>query len=117
MAIKADTDAGWNTRQPNGDWLFHEQKEMTADFELKSLGISVAISELYRGVKFDPVIPANMGVVWNLCSHTVVMRCGEVVEQGETKALFAAPQTAYTRQLLDALPERATPRQPIRVAA
>ncbi len=42
------------TRQPNGDWLFHEQKEMTADFELKSLGISVAISELYRGVKFDP---------------------------------------------------------------
>lgn len=43
------------TRQPNGDWLFHEQKEMTADFELKSLGISVAISELYRGVKFDPI--------------------------------------------------------------
>jgi Uma2 family endonuclease len=42
------------TRQPNGDWLFHEQKEMTADFELKSLGISVAMSELYRGVKFEP---------------------------------------------------------------
>jgi Uma2 family endonuclease len=41
------------TRQPNGDWLFHEQKEMTADFELKSLGISVAMSELYRGVKFE----------------------------------------------------------------
>ena len=42
------------TRQPNGDWLFHEQKEMTADFELKSLGISVAMSESYRGVKFEP---------------------------------------------------------------
>ncbi len=42
------------TRQPNGDWLFHEQKEMNADFELKSLGISVAMSELYRGVKFEP---------------------------------------------------------------
>jgi Uma2 family endonuclease len=42
------------TRQPNGDWLFHEQKEMTADFELKSLGISVAMSELYRGVKSEP---------------------------------------------------------------
>ena len=41
------------TRQPNGDWLFHEQKELTADFELKSLGISIAISELYRGVTFE----------------------------------------------------------------
>ena len=43
------------TRQPNGDWLFHEQKELTADFELKSLGISISISELYRGVKFEPI--------------------------------------------------------------
>ncbi len=42
------------TRQPNGDWLFHEQKELSAEFELKSLGISVAMSELYRGVKFEP---------------------------------------------------------------
>ena len=43
------------TRQPNGDWMFHEQYDLSADFELKSLGISVAISELYRGVKFDPI--------------------------------------------------------------
>jgi Uma2 family endonuclease len=42
------------TRQASGDWLFHEQKEITAEFELKSLGISVAMSELYRGVKFEP---------------------------------------------------------------
>ncbi|MFO0999343.1 MAG: Uma2 family endonuclease [Planctomycetaceae bacterium] len=42
------------TRQPNGEWLFHEQKELSAEFELKSLGISVAMSELYRGVKFEP---------------------------------------------------------------
>lgn len=42
------------TRQPNGDWLFHEQTELSAEFELKSLGISVAMSELYRGVKFEP---------------------------------------------------------------
>ena len=42
------------TRQPNGDWLFHEQKELSADFELLSLGISIALSELYHGVKFEP---------------------------------------------------------------
>ena len=42
------------TRQANGDWLFHEQTELSAEFELKSLDISVAMSELYRGVKFEP---------------------------------------------------------------
>lgn len=42
------------TRQANGDWLFHEQTELSAEFELKSLCISVAMSELYRGVKFEP---------------------------------------------------------------
>jgi len=43
------------TRQPNGDWMFHEQYDLSADFELKSLGILVAISELYRGVTFEPI--------------------------------------------------------------
>jgi Uma2 family endonuclease len=42
------------TRQANGGWLFHEQTELSAEFELKSLCISVAMSEEYRGVKFEP---------------------------------------------------------------
>ena len=42
------------TRQPNGDWLFHEQKDLSADLELKSLGITIGIAELYRNVKFEP---------------------------------------------------------------
>lgn len=42
------------TRQANGDWLFHEETDPAANFELKSLGISVAISELYRNVQFEP---------------------------------------------------------------
>ncbi len=42
------------TRQPNGEWLFHEQRDLSENFELKSLGITVAISELYRNVTFEP---------------------------------------------------------------
>lgn len=41
------------TRQANGDWLFHEEKELTARFELPSLGISVLLAELYRNVPFE----------------------------------------------------------------
>lgn len=42
------------TRQPSGDWLFHEEKVLTAFFELPSIGIAFEISELYRNVKFPP---------------------------------------------------------------
>lgn len=45
------------TRQPNGDWLFHEERELTANFDLKSLEISVMLAELYRNVRFEPAEP------------------------------------------------------------
>ena len=45
------------TRQPNGDWLFHEERELTASFDLKSVEISVTLAELYRNVRFEPAEP------------------------------------------------------------
>ena len=38
-----------------------------------------------------------------LCDHTLVLRQGAVVEQGETARLFAQPSADYTRALLDAM--------------
>lgn len=63
------------------------------------------------------LVTHNMGVVWQLCSHTYVMRAGAMVEHGPTRELLAAPREAYTQALLNSLPERATPRQPIKVAS
>lgn len=40
------------TRQANGDWLFHEERVLTAMFDLPSVGISISLSEIYRGVDF-----------------------------------------------------------------
>ncbi|AUX94085.1 microcin C ABC transporter ATP-binding protein YejF [Mixta gaviniae] len=45
-------------------------------------------------------ISHDLQVVRSLCHQLVVLRQGEVVEQGECEAVFAAPQQEYTRQLL-----------------
>lgn len=49
-------------------------------------------------------ISHDLSVIRRLCRRTMVLHHGEMVEEGETSALFAAPQADYTRALLDAIP-------------
>jgi peptide/nickel transport system ATP-binding protein len=49
-------------------------------------------------------ISHDLSVIRRLCSRILVLHHGEVVEDAETAALFDAPQAAYTRSLLDAIP-------------
>jgi ABC-type dipeptide/oligopeptide/nickel transport system ATPase component len=39
-----------------------------------------------------------------MCDYTIVLRNGGIIEQGESRALFDNPQTAYTRELVEAVP-------------
>jgi oligopeptide/dipeptide ABC transporter ATP-binding protein len=50
------------------------------------------------------LITHDMGVIARLADRVVVMKDGAYVEQGTAAAVFAAPKTAYTRSLLDAIP-------------
>lgn len=45
-------------------------------------------------------ISHDLKIVKSLCHQIIVLRQGEVVEQGECQKVFAAPSTEYTRQLL-----------------
>ncbi len=45
-------------------------------------------------------ISHDLNVVKSLCHYTIVMKNGEVVELGETEALFETPKHDYTRQLV-----------------
>jgi microcin C transport system ATP-binding protein len=47
-------------------------------------------------------ISHDLKVIRAIAHRVMVMKDGQVVEQGETEALFAAPQQDYTRRLLDA---------------
>ncbi|BAK16477.1 ATPase component of various ABC-type transport systems, contain duplicated ATPase [Solibacillus silvestris StLB046] len=58
------------------------------------------------------LITHDLGVVAGMCDRVVVMKEGEVVEQGTTEEIFANPQHPYTKRLLNALPKLHEPKQP-----
>jgi len=49
-------------------------------------------------------ISHDLGVIRRLCTRTLVLHRGEIVENAPTERLFADPQAAYTRELLAAIP-------------
>ncbi|WP_131195065.1 ABC transporter ATP-binding protein [Lichenihabitans psoromatis] len=60
-------------------------------------------------------ISHDMAVVERMSHQVAVMRDGEIVEQGDRRAVFENPQHPYTQALLDAVPQP-TPRSRATVA-
>ncbi|CAI0802715.1 dipeptide ABC transporter ATP-binding protein [Serratia quinivorans] len=64
--------------------------------------IRVLQQEMQMGVIF---ITHDMGVVAEIADRVLVMRQGELVEQGPVRELFSTPQQPYTQALLAAVPK------------
>lgn len=63
------------------------------------------LSELVRELGLTlAFISHDLSVVRRICSQVLVLHHGEIVELGETDAIFDAPQAAYTQELLSAIP-------------
>jgi len=56
------------------------------------------------------LVTHNFGVVADICDRVSVMQSGRIVETAPVAELFASPQHAYTRMLLDSTLEDAAPR-------
>ncbi len=53
------------------------------------------------------LITHDLNIVRHMAARVCVMKSGEIVEQGETTTLFAAPQHTYTKMLLGTQPKGA----------
>ncbi len=80
---------------------------LIADEPVSALDVTVQaqIIELLRQINHDLgiamlFISHDLKVVYQLCSRVMVMKQGEVVEQGATDEVYFHPQHPYTKQLL-----------------
>lgn len=51
-------------------------------------------------------ISHNLRVVKTLCTRVLVMKDGEIIEEGDAEQIFENPQTTYTKELIAAIPVR-----------
>ncbi|WP_323039698.1 ABC transporter ATP-binding protein [Gemmobacter sp.] len=84
---------------------------LIADEPTSALDVSIQkdIIELLQTLQRDlgmtmVIISHDLGLVGTICHRVVVMRAGEIVEQGAAGAVLTNPQIPYTRSLIEAIP-------------
>jgi peptide/nickel transport system permease protein len=96
--------------------LARSPKLIIADEPTTALDVTVQaeILDLLRALRAERgmailMVTHNLGVVADLCERVLVMQNGIIVEQQNVERLFAQPQHAYTRKLMDATPNLLEP--------
>ncbi|HHB81669.1 MAG TPA: ABC transporter ATP-binding protein, partial [Aliiroseovarius sp.] len=74
--------------------------------------VEARVLELVRKVQHDlgatlVYVSHDLNVIARMCGRVMVMRAGRVVETGTTAQIYEAPQHAYTRSLVQAIPHLA----------
>jgi peptide/nickel transport system ATP-binding protein len=84
---------------------------VVADEIVSGLDVSTQaqVLDLLKGLKQEmglalAFISHDLSVIRHICDRVIIMKGGEIIEQGRTADIFAKPQTAFTRTLIAAIP-------------
>ncbi|MGX1305868.1 peptide/nickel transport system ATP-binding protein [Amorphus suaedae] len=86
------------------DLLVLDEPTTALDVSVQAV-ILVLLERLKREIGLSYLfISHDLNVVKMMCDRTVVLRAGRVVEEADSREIFAAPADPYTRELLAAIP-------------
>ena len=72
------------------------------------------IQKLIREIKTSVLmITHDLGVMAETCDHVAIMYAGDMVEIGTVRGVLKDPQHPYTQGLLQTVPDKANPNQPL----
>lgn len=86
------------------DFIIADEAVSALDVTVRAQVLDL-FADLQRRYGFSCLfITHDLGVVEQIADRVIVMRDGEIVEEGPRDAIFDTPKTAYTRELLSAVP-------------
>ena len=84
---------------------------VVADEIVSGLDVSTQaqVIDLLKGLREEmglalAFISHDLSVIRHICSRIVIMKAGEIVEEGDTAETFRSPKTGFTRTLIAAIP-------------
>ena len=92
--------------------LAGEPKLIVADEPTTNLDVTIQLQylNLLRDIQKETgvaliFVTHNLGIVAKMCDKVAVMYAGKIVEQGDVRDIYNAPQHPYTEALLKSIPK------------